>query len=60
MGQNEDCSPGDSTSDVAERLLQRGGGRSVYICDFDEVEGTCSQAHIFVEGSAAHKEQSST
>ena len=29
-GQNEDCSPGDSTSDSSERLLQGGsGGRSV-------------------------------
>ena len=31
-GQNEDCSPGDSTSDSSERLLQRdSGGRSIYM-----------------------------
>ena len=31
MGANEDCSPGDSTSDSSERLRQRGsGGRSIY------------------------------
>ena len=31
LGQNEDCSPGDSTSESSERLLQRGsGGRSIY------------------------------
>ena len=31
LGQNEDCSLGDSTSDSSERLLQRGsGGRSKY------------------------------
>ena len=31
MGQNEDCSQGDSTSDSSERLLQRGSwGRSIY------------------------------
>ena len=26
LGQNEDCSPGDGTSDSSERLLQRGSG----------------------------------
>ena len=31
-GQNEDCSPGDSTSDSSEKLLQRGcGGRSMHM-----------------------------
>ena len=31
LGQNEDCSPGNSTSHSSERLLQGGsGGRSVY------------------------------
>ena len=31
LGQNEDCSLGDSTSDSSERLFQRGcGGRSKY------------------------------
>ena len=29
--QNEDCSPGDSTSESFERMLHRGsGGRSIY------------------------------
>ena len=32
LGQNEDCSPRDSTSDSSEKLLQRDtGGRSVCI-----------------------------
>ena len=31
LGQNEDCSTGDSTSDSSERLFQRdSGGRSIY------------------------------
>ena len=31
LGQNEDCSPGDSTSDSSEKLLQKGSrGRSIY------------------------------
>ena len=31
LGQNEECSLGDSTSDSSKRLLQRGsGGRSIY------------------------------
>ena len=31
LGQNEDCSPGGSTSDSSERQLQRGSwGRSIY------------------------------
>ena len=32
VGQNEDCSPRDSTSDTSEKLLQKGkGGRSIYV-----------------------------
>ena len=32
MGQNEDYSPGDSTSDSSEKLFQRGrAGRPVYV-----------------------------
>ena len=43
LGQNEDCSLGDSTSDSSERLLQRGsGGRSIY--DFYERGVQCNQA----------------
>ena len=31
LGQNEDCSPGESTSDSSEKLLQSSsGGRSIY------------------------------
>ena len=31
LGQNEDCSLGDSTSDSSEKLLQRcSGGKSIY------------------------------
>ena len=36
LGQHEDCSPGDSTSDSSERLLQRGPGEGQYICDSGE------------------------
>ena len=35
LGKNEDCSPGDNTSDSPEKLLQR-GRREGSICDFDE------------------------
>ena len=32
LGQNEDCSLGDSTSESSEKLLQKGtGGRSIYV-----------------------------
>ena len=36
LGQNEDWSPVDSTSDSSEKLLQRGRGEGQYICDFGE------------------------
>ena len=36
MGQNEDYSLGESSSDSSERLLQRGRGEGQYICDFSE------------------------
>ena len=44
LGQNEDYSLGESTSDGSERLLlQRGsGGRSIY--DFGERGVQCNQA----------------
>ena len=32
LGQNEDCNPGDRTTDSSKNLLQRGQ----YICDFGE------------------------
>ena len=43
---NEDCSPGDSTSDNSEKLLQRGSGEGQYICDFGE-GGVHAMKHIF-------------
>ena len=36
LGQNEECSLGDSTSDSSEELLQRGCEEMVNICDFGE------------------------
>ena len=57
-GQNEDCSPGDSTSDSSEKLLQRGrwGKINIYVI---LVKGrSCNQAHIFV-GFASHEKQMS-
>ena len=33
---NEDCSPGDSTSDSSEKLLQRGWVVGQYVCGFGE------------------------
>ena len=59
LGQNEDCSLGGSTSDISERLLQRGsGGRSIYTIlvkgDFDAIK------HSFYKRvSISHKELSS-
>ena len=48
LGQNEDHSLGDSTSDSSEKLLQRGRGESQYICDFDEGGvHVVDQAHVF-------------
>ena len=46
LGQNEDYSPGDSTSDSSEKLLQRGRGEGQYICDFGE-GGAHAMEHIF-------------
>ena len=36
LGQCEDCSPGESTSDSSTRLLQRGRGERQYMCEFGE------------------------
>ena len=51
LGQNEDFSQGDGTSDSSEKLLQRSsGGRSIYIIlvvniyDFSEFQ--CNQTLI--------------
>ena len=46
LGQNEDCSLGDSISDSSEKLLQRGGGEGQYLCDFGE-GGVHAIKHIF-------------
>ena len=46
LGQNEDCSPGDSTSDSSEKLLLRGREEGWYICDFGE-ERVHVVKHIF-------------
>lgn len=57
-GQNEDYSQGDGISKSSEKLLQRGRGRSVYICDFSE-GGIHAIKHIqFLQRVAtSHKEQ---
>ena len=36
LGQNEDCSLGDSTSDSSETLRQRGSGEGQEMCDFSD------------------------
>ena len=36
LGQNEDCSLGDSTSASSEKLLQRSRGEGQYMCDLGE------------------------
>ena len=46
LGQNEDCSPRDSTSDSSEKLLQRGSGEGQYVWDFGEGE-VHTIKHIF-------------
>ena len=57
LGQNEDYSPGDSTSDNSEKLLQRIEVEGQYMCDFRE-EGVHAIKHIFLQKvSAGHKEQ---
>ena len=67
LGQNEDCSQGDSTSDSSEKLLQRGGdGGGQNISDLGERK-IHTIKHIFfqkvsaslVKLSASHEEQSS-
>ena len=53
LGQNEDCSPGDSTSNSSERLLQRGRGERQYICDFGK-GGIHAIRHRFFQKVSAH------
>ena len=50
LGQNEDCSLGDSTSDSSETLRQRGSGEGQEMCDFSDWVHACNRAHIFPEG----------
>ena len=60
LGQNEDCSPGDSITDSSEKLLQRGRGEGQHLCDFGE-GGVLAIKHIFLQKvSASHEEQSSS
>ena len=58
LGQNEACSPGNSTSNSSENPLQRGEeeGEGQYICDFDE-EGIHAIKHLSLPKiSASHEE----
>ena len=60
LGQNEDCSPGDSTLDSSEKLLQRGRGEGQYLCAFGE-GGVHAIKHVFLQKvSAGHEEQLSS
>ena len=54
LGQNEDCSLGDSNSDSSEKRLQRGRGEGQYIRDFGE-----GSPYFLQKVSASHEEQSS-
>ena len=63
LGQNEDCSLGDSRSDSLETARERQWGRSVYIRDFSE-GGVHAIKRIFVQkvsaglwNFASHEEQ---
>ena len=52
LGQNEDCSLGDSTSDSSERLLWRGsGGRSIYMI---LVKGSTMQSNTYFTRGFVH------
>ena len=46
-GQNEDCSPGDSTSESSEKLLQRGSREGQDICDLGK-EGEYMQSSTYI------------
>ena len=50
-GQNEDYSPGDSTS--AEKLFQRSRVEGQYICDFGQGGITRAIKHIFFQKFSA-------
>ena len=51
LGQNENYSPGDCTSDSSEKLLQRGKREDQYLWDFGE-GGVHAIKHIFLQVSA--------
>ena len=48
LGQNEDCSLGESISDGSEKLLQRGKGKVSVTHDVSEGV-TCSQGHTLAK-----------
>ena len=57
MGKNEDCSPGDNTSDSPEKLLQRGGRRGgEYVIVVVRVGG---RVRVISRLMASHEEQRS-
>ena len=49
-GQNEDYSPGDSTSDSSEKLLQRDMREGQYLCDLGEGRILAVKQIFFAEG----------
>ena len=55
LGQNEVCSPEDSTSESSERLLQRGQGHGPCICDFGEGEVHAVKRFFYKRFSARHE-----
>ena len=56
LGQNEDCSPGSSTSNSSERLLQRGSqGRLIYKISLKQKFSAIKCLH-YKRFSASHKE----
>ena len=56
LGQNEDCSPGGSTSDSSERPLHRGsGGSSVYKVLVNGEFGTIKHL-LYKRFSLSHKD----
>ena len=61
LGQNEDYSPGDSSSDSSEKLLQRDSGEDGHKLDFAEGGNICNQAHMFLQKvSTSHEEELSS
>ena len=56
MGQNEDCNPGDSSSDGSERWLPRGsGGKPIYKI-LTEEEFSATKYSFYKRFSASHDE----